>query len=510
MSRTLKTIKNMSVGVISQVASLLVSFIMASLFARTLGGEYLGANSLFANVVAILAFSELGIGNAVAFSLYEPLHLKQWDRVSAIMNFFKKFYVIVGISIFLLSIVLTPFVHHFVKGQSIPHLGAYFFLYTLNTVVSYFLSYKRTLFIADQKSFVNDFNTMVTKVGIAIFQVGFLLLHSFLGFLIIQIVGTFISNLVISRRANRDYGHVFDNSHVQMNAFDKALIKNSTIGVIGQKIGGIIVLDTNNLLVSGFVGLFTTAIYTGYMTLLSGAQQIIIQLLNSMTASLGEINATHDNNKMELWLKRHAFLSWTVGFFSFVYFIAFATPFMKVWLGSRYSFGFSIVFWMALNFYIQQTRQTFLSFIQAQGLFGKVGTKSIVEAALNLALTLFFVMYLKMGVLGVVLGTTLVHFLLNIWFEPWVVYRFGFKKSLPTVYFLTYYLKMMYTVVVGIASYWISVNWIMQGNLAGRTLGFMSAIVLGIVTYVIVAVKDANFKFWYSFAMKLVNKIIGK
>ncbi|AWF96586.1 lipopolysaccharide biosynthesis protein [Weissella cibaria] len=509
MSRTKKAVRNSMVGLITQLLTLILSFVMASVFVKTLGGEYLGANGLFSNVIAILSFSELGVGAAIAYSLYQPLHDGDMTRIAAIMAFFAKVYMCVGLLIIALSICILPFLDMFVKGNMIPNMGLYFFLFACNTAVSYFLSYKRTLLIADQKSYVTDTNNLWSKLLVAVFQIGFLFFHNYLGFLIVQIVGTVVANLLINRKANQLYHDVFALKNTRMSASDLAIIKKSTMGIMGQKFGSIVVRDTNNLLVSSFAGLFITGIFTSYMTIFNGIQMIISQALNALIASIGNLTADNNSERLHTWLKRHIFLTWTIAYFSAVYLLSLITPFVRIWLGDNYRFSFLITLFLVLNFYISQTRMTFLSFVQAQGLFVKMGIKSMVEAVLNLILCLVFLFILKMGVLGIILGTTSVHILLNIWFEPRLVYKDGFGKRVPAGYFAVYGLKLTYTFGVGVLIYICAEMIFGSGILdfVGRTL-FTTCV--SIAMYLLVTIKNDAFIFYWNYLKKnLIHKGMG-
>lgn len=349
MSRTRNTIRNSGVGLATQMVALVLSFVMSSLFVRTLGGEFLGANGLFSNVIAILSFSELGVGSAIAFALYKPLFDNDRPRIASIMSFFSKVYTGVGISILVLSIALLPFLDKFVKGETIPNIRLYFFLFAANTALSYFLSYKRTLLIADQKAYITDMNGFYSKIIVSGLQFIALFYKSYLIYLIIQLIGTLIFNLLITRQANKIYKDVFDIAPAKMIPQDFQVIKKATLGIMGQKIGAIVVRDTNNLLVSSFVGLLTTGIFSSYMMILNGVQMVISQLLNAVVASLGNLGAENDKEKMFMWLKRHIFLTWSIAYFSAIYLLVLSSSFMKIWLGDEYHFGMGIVSLMVLG-----------------------------------------------------------------------------------------------------------------------------------------------------------------
>ena len=73
MSRVENSKKNMLFSLVSTIFTMALTFVNRTIFIHTLGLSYLGLNGLFTNVLSFLAIAELGIGNAISFSLYKPL-----------------------------------------------------------------------------------------------------------------------------------------------------------------------------------------------------------------------------------------------------------------------------------------------------------------------------------------------------------------------------------------------------------------------------------------------------
>ena len=69
-SRTKKASRNVAVGVVSKLIMMLFAFATKTLFIRFLGVEYNGVYGLYGNILAVLALSELGVGNVLNYALY--------------------------------------------------------------------------------------------------------------------------------------------------------------------------------------------------------------------------------------------------------------------------------------------------------------------------------------------------------------------------------------------------------------------------------------------------------
>lgn len=82
---------------------------------------------------------------------------------------------------------------------------------------------------------------------------------------------------------------------------------------------------------------------------------------------------------------------------------------------------------VVLNFYIYCMRRVPLMFRDAMGLFWHDRYKSLAEAAVNLVVSI--VLAKKIGILGVLIGTTISSLSTCVWIEPLILYKYGFKSS---------------------------------------------------------------------------------
>ena len=82
-SRTVKTFKNASMGIVCQIATLITNFATRTLFIKFLGADYLGINGLFGNILTMLSLSELGFSSAIVYNLYKYLAKKDEEKIAS-------------------------------------------------------------------------------------------------------------------------------------------------------------------------------------------------------------------------------------------------------------------------------------------------------------------------------------------------------------------------------------------------------------------------------------------
>ena len=64
-SRTKNASKNISMGLLAKFCEQIATFVVRTIFIKTLSVNYLGINGLFNNILSFLSLAELGVGSAI-------------------------------------------------------------------------------------------------------------------------------------------------------------------------------------------------------------------------------------------------------------------------------------------------------------------------------------------------------------------------------------------------------------------------------------------------------------
>lgn len=457
MSRTTKSIKNLAVGTAGHMLHYLVTFIARRVFVMVLAVEYLGLNGLFTNILSMLSLMELGIGGAISFSLYKPLAFGEKGKIKALMQFYKKAYSIIGALVLGIGLLLLP-VLPFLIGEDtsiVPHIGLIYALFVINSAASYLVSYKRTILIADQKSYIDNIYHYGFQILLSVSQMVVLLLtKNYILFLLVMIAMTILENFIIGRRVNREYPYLKDDTAtVAMDADERVIIKKNVFALTLHKIGSVAVNGTDNILIVKFVSLASAGLYSNYLMITNALGKILNILYNSLTASVGNLVAEKDAEaSRELFEQIQTITYWIFGFCSISLMLLF-NPFITLWLGPEFTFKPSVVFVIALNFYLTGMLKPVRTFYSSMGLFWYDRYKPLFEAGINLFASI--VLAKKFGLIGVLIGTTISSITTICWFEPYVLFRFGFRSSVVK-YFLDYILHGLITLLIGYLSYRIA------------------------------------------------------
>ena len=444
-----KAIINLIYAWLNQVVIILLNFAIRIIFIKVLSKNYLGINGLFSNIINMLSLAELGIGSAIVFSLYEPLAEKNNELIESIMQFYKKVYHVIGLVIAVLGFSCMPFLQFFIKEMpDIPQLRLIYILFVLNTAVSYFFSYKSSLISADQKDYLVKKIRLICYIVMYVVQAIILLLtKNYILFLMVQLITTLIQNMLYSNKADALYPFIKKHKTRQLPAEVLSQILLNTKSLMFHKIGSAMVFSTDNMIISKYVGLEGVALYSNYTLISQTLDNILVQIFLAMSASVGNLGVLESNEK-KLEIFNHVFFInfWIYSFCS-ITFYCLAQNFIQLCFGRDFLLGNFTLLIIVINFYLTGLRRSVLTFKEAFGLFYQNRFMPLGEAVINLIASLVLVKFI--GISGVFLGTLISSILMPIVIEPWVLFKYGFKKNI-IIYWKTYFKFNLLTVLFGI------------------------------------------------------------
>ncbi|NBK21759.1 MAG: hypothetical protein EOM68_07015 [Spirochaetia bacterium] len=485
MSRLDNSVRNIKFGTLGLILSYISGFIARKVFVTFLSLEYLGLSGLFSNVLTMLSLAELGVGSAISYSLYKPLAFGEKEKVQALMKLYRKAYRIIGTLVLALGFAFTPFLHLLMKEiPSLPHLYGIYWLFLLNSGSSYFLGYKRTLLIADQKSYINSvymYGFQILKHALQILVL--VLTSNYILFLVVLLASTVGENLAITLKVNKLYPYLKEETDACLTRDEKGKIKNTIFALTLHKAGGVLVNGTDNIILVRFVNLASAGLYANYTLLQSSVGGIVGLIYSSISASIGNLSAEKGGKGSKALFDQLNFISaWVYGFTALcLYFLC--NPFIALWLGRAYLFPRSFVFVIVLNYYLTGMRSPVLTFKDSLGLFWYDRYKSLLQAGINLLVSILLAK--AFGVIGVLLGSSVSTLLTCFWIEPYVVYRFGFDKPLGQ-YFLQYMGYTAVTLGAGLATFFTLSLITLSNTILRFSVSLLAVIVVPNLVYLLI------------------------
>lgn len=501
-SRTQNSIRNYGMNAISQVTSILLSFIGRTFFIKFLSIEYLGVNGLFSNILSLLSLAELGVGTAITYMMYKPIAEDDKEKVAAYNNLFRQIYNSIGIFILVVGLCFTPFIYNLIKDKPDINENLYiiYILFLLNSSVSYFFTYKRSLLIAYQKEYVNSKNVVIFAIVKDVVLIFLLYLYAnFYIYLIAQIIITIASNFAISYKTNTLFPDIVNIKPQKVPKEEIKIIIKNTMAMVCHKIGSVVVSGTGNIFISYFVGIATVGIYSNYVLLSNCSRQVIGQGINSLTASFGNLVATSNNEEVYRIYRKIYFINFLLAYAISLFFLALVNPFVTLWIGSDFILEKNCILIIAVNtIFFYQLRIPSQIVINTYGLFWQIKWKSIIEAIVNLICSLLLTAWLGLGILGILLAALISNVFTSLWWEPYVAFKKGMK--LPIKLFITEFVKNCVIFVLSVILLFGAVKTITVGSALFQMT--VNTIICAFIIMIMVAIfyyKTSEFKYFLRF-----------
>lgn len=505
--RTQKSTFNLITSIGSQLLTTILSFVSRSVFIYSLDARYLGINGLFTNIISLLSLAELGVGTALIFSMYEPLAHNDRKKLAALTRFYKKLYTVIGIVIAMLGVALFPFLDFFINlDVGVPNVEYYYLLFLLQSVCSYFMVYKTSIMIADQKNYILTRNTMICNTCATITQIAVLLLwKNYAIYLMVIVLFNIFGNFYNSKVAEKQYPYINDNE--VLDSTEKKVIWDNIKSMFMYKLGGVLLNNTDNILISKLVGTLEVGVYSNYSLILQKISNMTSLVFTSLQASLGNLNVDATPQKKKFMFDILSLMSfWIYGFCSICFCILFQ-DFICIWIGESYLLGNATMYVCVANFYLQGVLYPIWCFRNTTGLFKETKYTMIIASALNIILSI--VLGMKWGMLGIFIATIISRLCTNIWYDPYRLFKSYFNTSVIP-YFVGEILRLIFIISFVIGSEILFMN-IPLG--VGGTRLFIKAVYCTVaVNGIFYSRYHNNESFCYVMekVMEMIKKLINK
>lgn len=454
LNRTKNAIRNTFWGMLYKIIILVFPFVIRAATIKTLGIDYLGLSGLFTSILNMLNLTELGVGTAIVYSMYKPIAENNVETLCALMQFYKKIYRIIGFIVLGLGLVIMPFIDKLINGTVPVGINIYmlYLIYLSNTVVTYFLfAYRTCILNAYQRTDIISKVMIVTNGFMYIMQVTVLVLcKNYYLFAALLPVTSAVTNIISAIYAKKIYPELTCRGKITVSM--KYVMKQRITGLMMSKVAYMSRNAFDSIIVSAFLGLTTVAIYNNYYYLVSSVSALMVVLMTSISAGLGNSIAIDSTDKNEKDMYNISCIYLFLGMLCFACFIACFQPFISLWTGTDNLFSDYVMFSFAIYFLAEKLLNVIGQYYDAAGLWWHGKWKGFVEALANLVLNI--ILCKLYGVNGIVLATVATILFIGFPLTVYYTYKYYYKKS-PIRFMLVQYSQIVVYIIFGVVIYLI-------------------------------------------------------
>lgn len=416
---------NMLVATIPSLILPIVGFVKFSLFSDIYGGSINGLYSTMIQIMAVLNLVEGGFGIAFQQMLYQPLAQKNYKKVTELYNgaiyLFRK----MGFIIFALGLIVGLVQPLFVsqEGGVISTFSIYsiYFLLLAPVVVSYFLMGPNIVVQADQQYYKINLGiqliTLLRSILVIVIAMRGVALEVVL---VADGILTIVSYVYSRNKSLSLYPYLKDNQEGR----DLSALEN-TKHVFIHKVAGVALSNTDPLLLTYFISPLMTNVYNAYNMICSSLIKILYGIIQAPADSFGHLFSNDEKHKYTIFLQYTNFAFFLSSVVASILFIT-ANDFVRLWMKDElYVLSYFGVFLFTMNTYYLVSREPLLVVRNVNGLFKETKKIALLSVISNLGISLILIR--PLGIVGILLGTFLMYYLIDFIMSAKLVYPAIFK-----------------------------------------------------------------------------------
>lgn len=395
--------KNLITALILQVATILQGLILPRLIITTFGSDVNGLISSVTQFLSFISLLEGGLGAVVLAELYAPMEVDDKVKIKSVLLacqcFFNKLALIFAVYTIILSIVYPLFL---AKDFEFGYVCTLVLILSLTTIVQYLFSITNKLLLqASQRVFVVNIVMSIT-VGLNLL-VSVLLIKVFPEIHAVKLAAAFVfllQPIVFNHCIPKDY-----KIRTLHNPQSRYILKNRWSG-FAQNLAYFINMNTDVAVVTLFLGLANVSVYSIYMLAINALRSIIVSAMSSYQSVLGKYYAMGDFDILRKKFEEFEKSFFIISIILFSTCLLLVNGFVEIYTTGvndieYYQPIFAAVIVLANLIYC--VREPYRLLVLSAGKFKETNMGSIVEALLNIIISVLLVSRLELA--GIAIGT---------------------------------------------------------------------------------------------------------
>ena len=346
-------------------------------------------------------------------ALYKPLAENNYKKINGVVSAAKQFYFLSGFLFLGLDAILI-IAYPFIAQNEIADLTfirMMIIILSVNGIVDYFILGKyRVLLTADQRGYIiyifqiiGIFITLVASIVLIKMEVSAIIVKGVVA--VVYVLRTLAIIIYVRRK------YCFLDFKVKP---DKAAFSQRYSALLHQ-IVGMICNNTDVVLLTILLShnaLVEVSVYGVYYLVMNGLYSALNSLSSGLNASFGQVISTGETEVLRKSYSTYELIVFVLTFITFTCMAVLMYPFIGLYSAdfadSQIYLRWSLVALFTISAILKSLRLPGLTLIVSAGHFRETQGRAVLEAAINLILSI--VLIFKLGMVGVLIGTCASYF----------------------------------------------------------------------------------------------------
>lgn len=428
---------NIIFGIISRVLVLLFGLLAKRYLVITLGKEANGLFSLYVSILGILSIANLGIGQAITFSMYKPIIEKDNEQVSALFYLYRRFYRYVFLAIVIIGLLLTPFLPVLAKNNTGEfNIYSSYIIFLFSVMLTYLYAHKISLINAFKENYKTTIAHAVSLTLEGIIQIAILMItKSFELFLLVRVVSVGIEYIITEYIFRKKYKNIITNNKDIDPEIKEEVIIN-TKALVYHRIGGTLIGTFDSLIISAFVGIQDLGTFSNYVLIVTSMSSILSMVFTEITSIIGHQYVEGSKEQYYNQFKRIYIINFIMGVVFFLGYYAISHHLVELIFTSDNIITNDIVVVITISYFVVFIRNSVSLFKNASGLFHYDRFRPLIEGIVNIILSIIFVKF--WGVKGVLIATIITRLSLSYIIDIFILFKHRFERNMIEFYPIHY------------------------------------------------------------------------
>ena len=423
---TEKTIaSNMIISAVCKPASMLISYIYVPIVLNYLGVEKYGIWSTLLTILAWIGYFDIGIGNGLRNKLTESISKRDGNGQKLVSSA----YAFIAVIMIIVAIVFS-FVASFVNwnrvfgvNYNIDELSGVVITCIFFVAINFILSICKNVFYALQKAA----NVSVMELGIQVLNLlGVLIATQITNgnlFIMAIIYGSsmIIVNIIASAfiyRKNREFRPRFK----EVDITTGKSITNLGIQFFIVQICALVLFTTDSLIISYIYGAADVTPYNTVNKLFNIVIGIYTAMIAPIWSAVTKAKAEHKYDVLLSTIKKLLLVVIPFGILTIILSLLFR-KISLIWLGRSLDYTTLLIIFGGLYCFLSLWCNTFASIVNGLELMKQSIYIALIQAAINIPLSLYFAQGLGLKSAGVLAGTV-ISMMISAVAHPIIVYKY--------------------------------------------------------------------------------------
>lgn len=403
--------KNMIFGTVYKGLSMIISYIYVPVVLFYLGEVKYGVWTTILNVLSWISYFDIGIGNGLRNKLAETLVKKDEKKIEHIRQYISSAYIMLALIVFIVIVIgsiLSSFVNWEALFGVIDFDENLMFIMLISIIfvgINFWLSLCKSIYYAIQS------NSTVGLMGVLqqllmLLGVFLLIQYNSPSILLVAILygfSDFIVSIIFSGLLLKKNRAFIPNFKYYSK---KEAMETTNLGLkfFIVQIAALVLFTTDNLIISHFIGPAEVTSYSIVNKLFSVGTALFTMLIAPYWSRTAAAKSKNDYRMIKNSINSMYKLMF-LGILGVVLLVIIFKPLAGIWLQQELYYPVGLIPLMGIYTIIYMWNAIYSQIANGLSLMNVLVPVAIIQGIINIPLSLIFLLYLDMGVTGVLLGT---------------------------------------------------------------------------------------------------------